>query len=91
MVLDNNTYINGLSACAVMIGKVTTLAHEISDDTVEARSSISETFFAGAESTEVFGRLGHNISTQFHDDTASSAATDGNIEVNFRVGPALFI
>jgi hypothetical protein len=45
----------------VATSEVTALEHELRDDTVEGRASISEALFAGAESTEVFGSLGDDI------------------------------
>ena len=62
---------------------------EISDDAVEARSGVSESLLPRTESAEVFSGLGDNVGTQFHDDTAGILATDGDIEVNFRVPATL--
>ena len=82
------TYIDGLSASTIVVGEISSLAHEFGNHTVEARSGISESLLTGAESTEVFGSPRHNIGTQFHHNTTSILAADGHIEVNFRVGPA---
>jgi hypothetical protein len=45
----------------VATGEVTALEHELRDDTVESRASISKALLAGAESTEIFGSLGDDI------------------------------
>ena len=38
--------------------EVTALKHELRDDTVEFGAAVSETLLAGAEGSEVLGRLG---------------------------------
>jgi len=53
--------VDGLATSAVATGEVTALEHELRDDTVESRPSISEALLAGAESTEVLGSLGNDI------------------------------
>ena len=73
-----------------MVGEVATLAHEISDNTVEAGTGVSESLLPRTESTEVFSGLGDNIGTQFHDNTAGRLAADGDIEVNFGVAPGYY-
>lgn len=40
---------------------VTTLEHEVGDDTVEARAGVAEALLASAESTEVGGGLGDDV------------------------------
>jgi hypothetical protein len=47
------TYISAL--------EVTTLKHELWDNAVEFRASISEALLAGAESSEVLGSLGNDV------------------------------
>jgi hypothetical protein len=41
--------------------EITTLKHELWDDAVEFRASISKALLASAESSEVFGSLGNNV------------------------------
>jgi hypothetical protein len=51
-----------LSWCTyVATGEVTSLKHELWDDTVEGRASISEALLASAESTEVLSSLWYNV------------------------------
>lgn len=40
---------------------VTTLEHEVGDDTVEAGALVAVALLAGAESTEVLGGLGDDV------------------------------
>lgn len=48
-VLNSETY--------VATGEVTSLKHELRNDSVERRTSVSESLLASAESTEVLGSL----------------------------------
>ena len=59
-----------LSTSSVVVGEVTSLAHELRNDTVEGGTLVSESLFSGAQGTKVFGSLGNNISAEFHDDAA---------------------
>ena len=45
----------------VAAGEVTTLEHELRDDAVEGRASISEAFLASAESAEVLSGLWDDV------------------------------
>lgn len=54
--------IDGFATGAVVASKVTALAHEVGDHTMECRSSKAESFFTGAEGTEVFGCFAGYIS-----------------------------
>lgn len=60
--------IDGLSTCAIVVGEVTALAHEVWDDSVESASLVSKTFFTGAQSTEVLSCLWDNISSQLQNE-----------------------
>lgn len=57
----------------VATGEVTTLEHELGDDTVEAGSLVSEALLTSAESAEVLGGLGSGISAELHDDAAKGS------------------
>lgn len=48
-------------ATYVATSEVTTLKHEVRDDTVEGRALVTEALLASAESTEVLGGLGDNV------------------------------
>eukprot|EP00538_Stauroneis_constricta_P007049 CAMPEP_0119545972 /NCGR_PEP_ID=MMETSP1352-20130426/570_1 /TAXON_ID=265584 /ORGANISM="Stauroneis constricta, Strain CCMP1120" /LENGTH=213 /DNA_ID=CAMNT_0007590611 /DNA_START=130 /DNA_END=771 /DNA_ORIENTATION=- len=74
--------VDGLSSGSVVVGEITSLAHESWDDAVEDGSSVSVSVLAGAELTEVFGSLWDDVASQFHRDAASWLAADGHIEVD---------
>ena len=53
--------VDGLATSAVATGEVTTLEHELGDDTVEGRALVSETLVALAQLHEVFGGLWDDV------------------------------
>jgi len=55
-----------LTSGSVLSGEVTTLAHELWDDTMEGRSLVSVSLLSSAQSSEVLTGLGNNISIQDH-------------------------
>lgn len=63
--------VDGLATSAVEVGEVTTLKHEIGDDTVEDRAGVTEALLASAESSEVLSGLGDLVGVKLHLDTAS--------------------
>ncbi|KYN23383.1 hypothetical protein ALC57_04257 [Trachymyrmex cornetzi] len=56
--------IDGFSAGAIVVGKVTTLTHEVRNHPVKTAALISETLFSGTKRAEVFRCLGDNIFPQ---------------------------
>lgn len=56
----------------VATGEVTTLEHELGDDTVELGARVSEALLAGAESAEVLDGLGDNVVEEFEVDAAGA-------------------
>ena len=55
----------------VATGEVTTLEHELGDDTVEGGALVAEAGGTSAELLEVLGGLGDNVVVQGEVDTAS--------------------
>lgn len=53
--------VDGLATSAVATGEVTTLEHELGDDTVEGRALVSETLVALAQLHEVLGGLWDDV------------------------------
>jgi len=68
--------VDGLATGAVAAGEVTTLKHEVGDDTVELGARVAEALLASAESAEVLDGLGDNIVEKLEVDTAG-ALLDG--------------
>lgn len=58
--------VDGFAACSIVSGEITGLAHEIWNDTVECGASVAESFFTGAQCTEVFARFWNDIGTELH-------------------------
>lgn len=67
-----------------MLGEVTTLQHEVGDDTVEGGAGIAEAVFAGGELTEVLRGLGNNVVVELEDDAASIRAVNVDIELQMQ-------
>lgn len=53
--------VDGLATSAVATGEVTTLEHELGDDTVEGRALVSEALVALAQLNEVLGGLWDDV------------------------------
>ena len=65
-----------------MTGEVTTLEHELGDDTVEGRALEAETVLAGGELTEVACGLGHDVVPEPEDDAAGGLLVNGDVELS---------
>lgn len=85
--------INGFTTSTVFISEITTLDHEVLDETMEdtvlevkglALDAI--TLFTSTEGTEIVSSLGSNILEQFHFDSLGFFFTNLDIEENSRVG-----
>lgn len=79
--------VDGLSSGSVAGRKVTTLNHELLDDTMEngtlivkRLSSATNALLACAKSAEVFDRLGDKIIVELHRDSADGSAAKGDVE-----------
>ncbi len=77
--------IDGLSTCAVVVGEVTTLEHEVREDEKKRRAFEAEAFFAGTQSAEILRRLGHRVCEEFEGDPTSGLAVDVDVEEHCRV------
>jgi hypothetical protein len=56
----------------VATGEVTTLEHELRDDTVELGAGVAEALLASAESAEVLSGLGDNVVVEGEVDAAAA-------------------
>lgn len=54
----------------ITIGEVTTLNHELLDDSVESRSLVTKALLPSAQSTEVFSGLGHCLPIETNHDSS---------------------
>lgn len=72
----------GLSSGTIALGEVTTLDHEVLDDTVEAGTLITETLFASCQSSEVLGCQRSGLAVEAHDDASQGLVAVANIEVD---------
>ena len=79
------TSINGLATGAVTSGEVTTLAHELGNNSVKLASLIAKTLLTSAKGTEVLGGLGDNVSIQLERNATSRSASNVQIEENLRI------
>ncbi len=68
----------------VATGEVTTLEHELRDDTVESRALVAEALLAGAESLEVGGGAGDNVVVQGEVDAAGLLCSRGQLLVRWK-------
>jgi hypothetical protein len=86
--------VDGLTTGAVAAGEVTSLKHEVGDDTVERRALVTKALLTSAESTEVLGGVGNLVVKQVEVDAASlgldsrgrlAALKDGALPLNIEV------
>ena len=85
--------VDGLTTSSVTLGEVSSLEHEVGDHTVEdgsleveGLSGLSGSLLTSAESAEVLGSEGDDVSEELEDDAASSLSLDGDIEEDLGVG-----
>ena len=53
--------VDGLPSSSISVGEVSSLTHEVGDDTMEAGALVAESLLAGAEGTEVLSSLGDHV------------------------------
>ena len=72
--------VDGNPPSAISPGKVTTLAHEIRDNTVKLAALVSHTFFACAKCSEILCCLGRGVCKQLKFDAPSLGGSNVHIE-----------
>ena len=53
--------VDTLATSTILIGKVTTLAHKLWDNTMEWTALVAETFLAGAQRSEIFSGFWYDL------------------------------
>merc|ERR1719273_1049919 len=71
---------DGLASSSVMVGEVTSLAHESRNDPVEGGSLESESLFASAQSPEVLRGVGDHVRSEIHGDPPKGGTVSSNVE-----------
>ena len=74
------TPVDGVSSSPVTAFEITTLDHEILDDTMEEGTFVTETFLAGAKCLEIGGSLRNDTIVQPEHDTTSFVPSDLDVE-----------
>ena len=81
--------IDGLSSSTISSGEISTLSHEIFDDTMEWWSLVAKwlsrfthALLTSAKGSEVLSSLWHLVSVQLNDDSASQLLANGDIKEN---------
>jgi hypothetical protein len=77
--------VDALSAGTVVVGEITTLAHELGDDAMEAASLVSKSLFSGAQGTEVLGRLGDGIGKELKLNATNIFVSDSHVKVDYGI------
>lgn len=78
--------VDGLASGSVVSGEVSTLQHELGDDSVEDGVGVTKALLAGAQSSEVLGGLGHLVGKQLKVDLADGLAANRDLEKHSGVG-----
>ncbi|MCP5656234.1 hypothetical protein NL311_27975, partial [Klebsiella pneumoniae] len=61
-------------------GEVPSLQHEIGDDTMENGALVTEAFLASAQGTEVFTRLGSDVTSQLNNNFSQWGIVNSDVE-----------
>ena len=78
--------VDRFSSSAVVVGEVSSLEHELGDDSVEAWSGIAEALLTSAESSEVLSSLGDYVLVEFEGDSACGSSVNGDVKIALGVG-----
>jgi hypothetical protein len=79
--------VNGLATGSVPGGEISTLKHEVGDDTMERGSGVTKSILASAQLTEIPCSFGDDVIIESEYDPTSSLAVDGDIKLF--IGPVV--
>lgn len=68
-----------------MVGEISTLGHEVVDDSVEVGVFEAISLWVFTELSEIFGSFGDNIVEKFKDDFTSFVGSEIEVEEDFRL------
>lgn len=74
--------INALAPSPIVVGEVSSLAHELGDDPVEGGALVPEARLPGAQLPEVLCGLRHHVTPQLHRDPAQLLAPGAQVKVD---------
>lgn len=74
--------VDRLTTGTVEVGEVTTLEHELGDDTVENRVLVAVALLTSSKSTEVLGGLGDDVVVELESDATKGLAVSSGVEEN---------
>ena len=77
--------IDGLAASAVTLGEITSLQHELRNDTVEAGTRIAKALLACGKLSEVVCSVGDDIIIQLEYNSTRVLAVDSDIKLHVKV------
>jgi hypothetical protein len=73
----------GLSSGAITLCEISSLDHEVLDDSVECRALVSKILLSCGQSAEVLYCLGNRLSIETHHNAAEGFIAVGDVEVDF--------
>ena len=68
--------------CSVPFREISSLTHEVRDDSMKAATLVSKAFLPGAQRSKVFSGLGNNITVELHKQPAGGLATNAYVKIN---------
>lgn len=72
VLIRESSTVDGLSSSTIKVGEVTTLEHEVGNDSVEDGVGIAVALFTSSESSEVLSSLGDDVVVELEGDSAES-------------------
>lgn len=78
--------VNATTTSPIVIGEITSLAHELRDDAVEGATLVGSSLMTHTQGTEVLGSLGDHIGKQLKGNATQVGTIGGNVKENLGVG-----